>query len=183
LAGSGDWGAAPPRQTETCGNSTNSIQQLATIDNARDGNFQCLGLSLEAGSVKAIRLETHGSASDGQRVDQKQVKIDEFALAVVESSHGAVLDGVPGHDAIILQGQFSRPPRRAALVISYLYNGFTSEYRSCPITLDQAPDAGWALVNRFDQIVWHIVIRTRRIPVIGMFGIATLEGACTELGR
>jgi hypothetical protein len=180
--GPGNPAAEAGSQTETCRNSTNSIQQLATIDNARDGNYQCLGLSLEGGSVKAIRIETHNSRSDRDRTDAKEIKIDEFPLAVVESSHGAVLDGVPGHDAIILQGQFSRPPRTAVLVISYLYNGFTSEYRSCPVTLDQA-DVGWRLINRFDQIVWHIVVRTRRIPVIGMFGIANLEGVCTRLGQ
>jgi len=29
----------------------------------------------------------------------------------------------------------------------------------------------------------HIVVRTREIPVIGMFGIANLEGACTHHER
>jgi hypothetical protein len=91
--GPGNPAAAPGSQTETCRNSTKSIQQLATIDNARDGNYQC-----------------------------------------------------------------------------------------CPVTLDQA-DVGWRLINRFEQTVWHIVVRTRRIPVIGMFGIANLEGACTQLAQ
>jgi hypothetical protein len=96
------------------------------------------------GAVRAIRLETHSVADD----DRRQVEIAEFSLAVVESSHGAVLDGVPGDDAIVLQGHFPTPPGRAALTISYLYNGFTGDYRSCPMTLDQARDAGWRLVNR-----------------------------------
>jgi hypothetical protein len=181
--GPGNLAAPPGPQAETCANSTNSIQQLATIDNTSDGDFQCLGLSLEGGMVKAIRIETHSFTSDGRRADSEQVKTAEFLLAVVESSHGAVLDGVPGHDAIILKGHFPTPTGKAALVISYLYNGFTGEYRSCPMTLDRVPDVSWRLVNRFDQTVSHIVVKTRRIPVVGMFGIADLEGACTQLDR
>jgi hypothetical protein len=65
------------------------------------------------------------------------------------------------------------------LVTTFLYNGFTSEYRSCQITLDRTPNAGWRLVNRLDQTVSHIMVKTREIPLIGTFGIATLEGACT----
>jgi hypothetical protein len=175
----GDAIAAPVRLGRTCSHSTNSMQQLATIDNAADAKFQCLGLSLAGDRVTAIRLETHDFASNDGRAEQ--VKIAEFPLAVVESSHGAVLDGVPGHDAIILRGHFSRPEGKAELVTIYLYNGFTSEYRSCHITLDRAPGAGWRLVNRLNQIVSHIVVKTREIPVIGTFGIAKLEGACTRL--
>ncbi|MBV8167941.1 MAG: hypothetical protein JO021_14190, partial [Alphaproteobacteria bacterium] len=67
------------------------------------------------------------------------------------------------------------------LVASYLYNGFTSEYRSCPITLDRTPDEGWRLVNRFDQTISRIVVRTRELLVIP-YGIANLEGACTRHG-
>ncbi len=175
--------AAPVRLDRTCGHSTNSMQQLATIDNAGEAKFQCLGLFLEGDRVVAIRLETHDFASSDRRAVAEQVQIAEFPLAVVESSHGAVLDGVPGHDAIILRGHFSRPSGKAELVTIYLYNGFTSEYRSCRITLDRTPDAGWRLVNRLNQVVSHIVVRTREIPVIGTFGIANLEGACTQLDR
>jgi hypothetical protein len=177
----GDALAAPVRLDRACSHSTNSMQQLATIDNANDAKFQCLGLSLEGDRVTAFRLETHDFASNDRRAVVEQVKIAEFPLAVVESSHGAVLDGVPGHDAIILRGHFSRPADKAELVTVYLYNGFTSEYRSCRITLDKAPGAGWRLVNRLNQTVSRIIVRTREIPVIGMFGIANLEGACTQL--
>jgi hypothetical protein len=170
-------------KTETCANSTDSIQHLATVDDARGGNFQCLGLSLEGGRVKAIRLETHSFESEGPRAEPRQVKIAEFPLATVESSHGAVLDGVSGHDAIILRGHFPTPQGQTALVISYLYNGFTGEYRSCSIILDRGPNAGWRLSNSLHHTIGHIVVRTRRIPVLGMFGIANLEGACTQLDR
>jgi hypothetical protein len=171
---------AAPGHDRTCARSTNSMQQLATIDNADDAKFQCLGLSLEGDRITAIHLETHDFSSNARSEVVEQVKIAEFPLAVVESSRGAVLDGVPGHDAIILRGHFSRPPGRADLVTVYLYNGFTSEYRSCPITLDHAPDTGWRLVNRLNQTVSHIIVRTRQIPVVGTFGIANLEGACVD---
>jgi hypothetical protein len=170
--------AAPDRQDETCTNSSDSIQHLATIDTARDGSFQCLGLSLAGNAVKAIRVETHTLARTGWRPQAEQVTIAEFSVAVIESSHGAVLDGVPGHDAIILQGHFSTPPDTADLVTSYLYNGFTGEYRSCHISLARVPDDGWRLLDRFGQPISHIVVRTRQMPLIGMFGIANLDGAC-----
>jgi hypothetical protein len=171
--------AGPTPQTGICAASTASLKQLATIDNNRDGSFQCLGLSMAGDTAKGIRLETHSFLSTGDHTESEQVKIAEFSMAVVESSHGAVLDGVPGHDAIILQGHFSTPSGMATLVTSYLYNGFTGEYRSCRMTLVQAPDASWRLVDRFGRTVSHIVVRTREIPLIGAFGIANLDGACT----
>jgi hypothetical protein len=177
--GPGNPGAAPARSDETCTQSTESIRLLAMIDSTHEDKFQCLGLYLEGDTVKGIRLETHSFASAHRDPGSEQVEITEFAVAVVESSRGAVLDGVPGHDAIILQGHLSTAPVTAKLV--YLYNGITNEYRSCPITIDRGPDAGWRLVNRFNQTVSHIVVRTRRIPLVGPFGIAELEGACTPL--
>ena len=176
--------ASPPGlQNAACANSTTAMQQLATIDNAGDGSFQCLGLALDGDRVAAIRVETHHVSPTGQHAASDKIKIEEFPLAVVESRRGAVLDGVPGHDAIVLRGRFSKPSDKAELVTSYLYNGFTNEYRSCQITLDRAPNAGWRLVNRFNQIISHIVVRTREIPLIGTFGIADLEGACTPPDR
>jgi hypothetical protein len=176
--GPGSVFAAPSRQLRTCAHSTNSMQQLATIDDAGAGVFQCLGLSVEGDRIKAFRLETHDFASTDRHADEERIKVAEFPVAVVESSRGAVLDGVPGHDAIILRGRFSRPASRAELETAYLYNGFTNEYRSCRLTLDRVPDAGWRLVNRLNQTVSRIIVRTREIPVVGTFGIANLEGAC-----
>ena len=111
--------AAPVRLDRTCSHSTNSMQQLATIDNAADAKFQCLGLFLQGGQVTAIRLETHGFASNDRSAAVEQVNVAEFPLAVIESNHGAVLDGVPGHDAIILRGHFSQPTRKAELGTVY----------------------------------------------------------------
>jgi hypothetical protein len=135
---------------------------------------------VEHGTVVALRLETHHVPASGR---QAGVSIEEFPLAVVESSHGAVLDGVPGHDAIILRGHFPKAPAKVELMTTFLYNGFTNEYRSCPITLDREPNGGWRLLNRFNQIVSHIAVRTREMPVIGAFGIADLEGVCTPRER
>jgi hypothetical protein len=170
---------AAGRPAKTCASSTKSVKQLAMIDNASDDSFQCLGVALEGDKVTAIHLETHRFVSAGRQPEVEQIKVEEFSKAVVESSRGAVLDGIPGHDAIILQGRLSTPPGKSELVTSYLYNGFTGEYRSCPITLDRAPKTGWRLADRFDQTISHIVVRTRQIPLIGTFGISTLEGACT----
>jgi hypothetical protein len=170
--------ATPDRPGETCSNSTDSTRQLAVIEKSGDREFQCLGVSLDGDTIKAIRLETHSFPPAGRPADQAAIKIEEFPEAVIESSQGAVLDGVPGHDAIVLRGQFSTPPGKVELVASYLYNGFTSDYHSCQLAIDQTPDTGWRLVNHLDQTVSHIVIRTRQIPMFGVFGIANLEGAC-----
>jgi hypothetical protein len=177
--GPSDPTVVPGQPSETCARSTKLLKQLAMIDNTTDGSFQCLGVTLDGDTIKSIRVETHKFASPARSKDSERVKIEDFSQAVIESSHGAVLDGVPGHDAIILRGRLSASSGRSELVTTFLYNGFTSEYRSCQITLDRTPNAGWRLVNRLDQTVSHIMVKTREIPLIGTFGIATLEGACT----
>jgi hypothetical protein len=181
LAGSPVFGAnvTSSQPTEACANSTKSFKQLAMIDNASDGSFQCLGVTLNGETIKAIRVETHSFASPAREKATERVKIEDFSQAVIESRQGAVLDGVPGHDAIVLRGHFSALPGRSELVTSFLYNGFTSEYRSCAIALDRTPNVGWRLVNRFDQTISHIMVKTREIPLLGTFGISNLEGACT----
>jgi hypothetical protein len=175
--------AQPAQQPGTCSTSGNSVYPLVTIDNAGDGSFQCLGLSLDRGAVAGLRLETHHVAASGRQAAAMGVSINEFPLSVVESSQGAVLDGVPGHDAIVLRGHFPGSSGKVVLVASYLYNGFTDEYRSCLITLNREPNGGWRLLNRFNQTVSHIAVRTREMPLIGAFGIADLEGACTPRER
>jgi len=171
--------AAPESANPSCMNSTNSIKQLAVIDNSSDGIFQCLSVSLDGDTIRALRIETHKIGANDQGSDPDQIKIEEFSKAVVESPRGAVLDGVPGHDAIILRGHLAAPQGRSELVTSYLYNGFTGEYRHCQITLNRTPDKGWRLINQRDQVVSHIVVKTRQMPLLGTFGIANLEGACT----
>jgi hypothetical protein len=177
--GPSDPTAVPGQTTDACARSTKLLKQLVMIDNASDGSYQCLGVALDGDTVKAIRVETHSFASSARQKASERVKIEDFPQAVIESSHGAVLDGVPGHDAIILRGHIAPSSGRSQLVTTFLYNGFTSEYHSCQITLDRAPDTGWRLVNSLDQPISHIMVKTREIPLIGMFGIATLEGACS----
>jgi hypothetical protein len=175
--------AAGAEPVQVCARSTPSIQQLALIDGEGDGQFQCLAVSVPDDKVMALRVETHSFTTASGKPVTEHVKLMEFPRAVVESDRGAVLDGIPGHDAIVLRGHFSTPPDRTEFVISYLYNGFTGEYHSCQIALGWASDTGWRLVNRFDQTISHIVVRTRRIPMAGPFGIANLEGACTSRDR
>ncbi len=163
----------------TCGGSTSSLKQLVTIENDGAGSFQCLGLLLDGDAVKAIRLETHSFMGDSRHQRTERIVVTEFSASDLASHRGAVLDGVPGHDAIILQGSLARPPAKSELVTSYLYNGFTGEYRSCRLILDRAPGSGWRLANRDSRTISHIVVRTRDIPLIGAFGIADLEGACS----
>jgi hypothetical protein len=163
---------APDRPDLSCTRSTGSTRQLAMIDSSSDGGFRCLGVSLEGHTVKAIRLEAHRFAAS------RQIQVTEFSATAMESGLGAVLDGIPGHDAIILHGNFSTPSGRPELAISFLYNGLTGEYHTCQMSLDRTPESGWRLVNSLDQPVSHIVVRIRELPVVGMIGIADLEGAC-----
>jgi hypothetical protein len=177
--GLGRAAAVSGQPIDACANSTRLLKQLAVMDNASDGSFQCLGVLLAGDRVKAIRVETHSFASSARRKESEKIKIDEFSQAELESSHGAVLDGVPGHDAIILRGHFSESSGRSELVITFLYNGITAEYHSCQITLNGSPNTGWRLVNRLDQTISHIMVKTREIPLFGTFGISNLEGACS----
>jgi hypothetical protein len=162
-----------------CTRSTHSIRHLAMIDHTSDGGFQCLGVLVEGDVVKAIRLERHSfTAGPGQPATER-IGVVEYPATIVDSRRGAVIDGVPGYDAIVLRGRFARPPDRGELEISYLYNGLTGEYHSCPIELDRTPATGWQLVNRLDQPISLIAVRLRQLPVIGTVGIANLEGACS----
>jgi hypothetical protein len=159
-----------------CSNSTHSMRQLAMIDHTSDGGFQCLGVSVEGDTVQAIRLERHSFNPD---TGIEQIKIVEYPTTTVDSRRGAVIDGVPGHDAIVLRGHFSHPSGTGKLEISYLFNGITGEFRTCQMALGRTANAGWRLVNRLEQPISLIGVRIREVPVIGVVGIANLEGACS----
>jgi hypothetical protein len=45
--------------------------------------------------------------------------------------HGAVLDGRPGHDAVILRGRIAVRTTSAALTLEFLRDGLTNDYRYC----------------------------------------------------
>jgi hypothetical protein len=144
-----------------CSNSTHAMRQLAMIDHTSDGGFQCLGVSVEGDTVQAIRLERHSFSPD---TGIEQIKVVEYPATTVDSRRGAVIDGVPG---------------TGKLEISYLFNGITGEFRTCQMVLGRTANAGWRLVNRLEQPVSLIGVRIREVPVIGVVGIANLEGACS----
>jgi hypothetical protein len=162
-------------QNWACARSTDTVKQLAVIENSAEGTFQCLGLSLEGGTVRAIRLETHSYTSPPGHPDAGAWSSRIFLRSRQPVRFWTAFRPRAYH----LQGNLSTPFRKKRLVTSYLYNGFTGEYRSCEIALDRVPDAGWRLVNRFDQTISHIVVKTRQMPLIGDFGIASLDGACS----
>lgn len=165
---------APAMTKQACSTSTHSIRQLAMIDHTSDGGFQCIGVFVEGETVKAIRLEKHSFAAASGQPQQERIRVVEFPVTTLDSSQGAVIDGIPGHDAIVLHGH---PADKGELVISYLYNGLTGEFHNCRIVLDRS-STGWRLVNRLDQPVSLIGVRIRQIPFIGVVGIDNLEGAC-----
>jgi hypothetical protein len=165
-------------QETACAADSPTLHQLAQIFNSRDDGFQCLGIAIAGHTITAIRFETH--ASSREPAGTKAIRVSEFPVSLIESRNGAVLDGRPGHKAIILQGRFARPSTSAELVIRYLYNGITSEYRQCAITIDQSADADWHLVNALHQTVTRIFVRTWALPLIGTAGIADLEGVCSR---
>ncbi|MGH7088626.1 MAG: hypothetical protein ACREFQ_06970 [Stellaceae bacterium] len=154
-----------------------SVRQLAEIVNSRDDAHQCLGITVAGGAITSVRFENHvasGAVAEGA----PPVKVTDYPVALIESQHGAVLDGRAGHDAVILKGHFSPMGTSATLMIRYLYNGLTGEYRQCRVSIDRSGDSGWHLWNALHQMVERIVVRTWALPLVGTAGIATLEGAC-----
>jgi hypothetical protein len=154
-----------------------SVRQLAQIVNSRDDAHQCLGITVADGAITSVRFENH-VASGAVAKGVPPVEVTDYPVALIESQHGVVLDGRAGHDAVILKGQFSPKGNSAALVIRYLYNGITGEYRQCSVSIDRSGDSGWHLWNALHQMVDKIVVRTWALPLVGTAGIATLEGAC-----
>jgi hypothetical protein len=151
-----------------------SAQLLATVVNTRDSQVHCLGLDVDAQrNITDIRIESHDGNDAGGGVRLKRVPV-----ATVASAYGAVLDGKPGHDALILQGPIKAATRSARLVIRYLHNGITGEFRSCAVKLDQNAAGDWTLVDAQDRVVSRIVVKTWKVPILGTVGIDTLEGAC-----
>jgi hypothetical protein len=172
-------GGATGTGVAACEANTGSVQQLAEIFNTRDRNFQCLGVKVDGNALRALRVESHKLVGT-EAAPVENVSVDEFPVAEIESRRGAVLDGTKGHDAVIVKGSVSPADGDVELETRYLYNGLTGEYRSCRVKLDHSAPA-WRLINRFNETVSRIVIKTRRVPVLGTIGIAALEGACTPV--
>src|SRR5262249_13763503 len=95
------------RMAADCATGSASVQPLAKIVNTRDASFDCVGLSLdERANIRAVRFEKHEPSppAGGAGNVIALVHVREFTPTEISSSRGAVLDGVPGHDALTLQG-------------------------------------------------------------------------------
>jgi hypothetical protein len=127
-------------------------------------------------------FETHDAALDraSPSPGSRDVHVRDFSLAEIASPHGAVLDGVPGHDAVMLQGDIPPAATAASLAVTFLYNGITGESRECSITLDRRQETSWHLMNSRNQDVSLIVVKTWALPIIGTVGIETLQGICAN---
>jgi hypothetical protein len=168
----------PRLPANACSAAAESIKPLAEIRNTRDPNFDCLGLAVGHGSIRALHIEAHRFSTEGGRDQVEQVKTIEFAPADIERDAGVVLDGIPGHDAIILRGKFSANHRYAELETSFLYNGLTGEYHRCAVKIDGSGESNWRLVDAANKPIEQIVIRTWQLPLLGIVGIETLDGVC-----
>jgi len=164
-----------------CSPSSQSVQQIAKITNTRNRNFHCLGVALDSRSnIVAIRFETHEFDADRESRTgiQRDVKIHDFMPQDIASAKGVVLDGRPGHDAVILQGNIVGGRSSERLVVKFLYNGLTDQFRECRVGLKRSGDAGWHLVDGEDRPVPLVVVETWSLPLIGTVGIRTLQGLC-----
>jgi len=172
-----------PAMSNDCSSSSGQVQHLAKVVNTRDDNYHCLGVSVDAeANISGIRFETHDVIADraNPTPDLREVRVRDFSLAEISSQHGAVLDGVPGHDAVVLQGDIPPEAAAASLAVRFLYNGITGESRECSITLNRGLKQNWRLTNSHRQKVSLIVVKTWALPVIGTVGIETLQGICAN---
>jgi hypothetical protein len=169
-------------EDRACAARTATIHPLAVVRNTRNRDFSCLGLIVDAGAMPvAIRFEVHHRRPPaGDRQPSPQIEVKEFDRDLIASSKGAVLDGQPGHDAVILQGALPGRAGAAPLAVRYLYNGITGEWRQCGITLRLGAERHWQLANAVYETVPEVLVRTWSLPVLGTAGIETLDGICTR---
>jgi hypothetical protein len=173
--------AGDSRMAESCARGSASLQPLATIINTRDASFDCVGVSLDdRANILAIRFEKHERG--GTRGPAGDIHVLEFTPAELASDHGAVLDGVPGHDAVLLKGIVSPAQSTVPLVLSFLHNGFTGEYRGCDTALMRGPDDRWHLLDAQQRPVSLVIVKTWGLPLVGTVGIETVEGICSAQG-
>lgn len=166
---------------QACPAGTATLHPLAVIRNTRDHDFSCLALVVDEGATPlAVRFEVHHElGAKDRRALTAPIEVKQFDRAVIASAKGAVIDGQPGHDAVVLQGMLPGPTGAATLAVRYLYNGITGEWRQCGITLRLGAERRWQLENAAHETVPEVVVRTWSLPVVGTAGIATLDGICT----
>lgn len=185
MAGVAAGRASDTSMAESCGPGSAAVQPLAKIINTRDASFDCVGVSLDDhADIRAIHFEKHEADPLHGAVGEAaaDVHVREFTLAELASEHGAVLDGVPGHDAVLLRGVVKPAQPNVPLVLSFLYNGLTGEYRGCDTALLRGPDQKWHLLDAQRRPVSLIVIKTWGLPMIGTVGIETVQGICSAVG-
>ncbi|HEV2549020.1 MAG TPA: hypothetical protein VGU20_16890 [Stellaceae bacterium] len=170
-------GAAPAGARDpvgaACGTASPELQPLAKVVNTRDTTYHCLGVSVDAhAEIVAIRFETHSAAEAGG------ARVRSFTPDEIARTQGVVLDGTPGHDAVILQGDIVAGQPSTTLHLKFLHNGITGEFYQCAVTLDHTEGAPWRLGNRRPDAFPVVVVRTWAMPFFGTVGIDTVEGIC-----
>ena len=156
-----------------CRGTSGAVQSLATIVNTYGRDYQCLGVVMDAGAnIIAIRFESHRpDGNDSSR---------DFSPAEVASDRGAVLDGRPGHDAVILRGRIAAGTNSAALTLDFLRNGLTGDYAHCGFSLDRDADNRWHLFDARGRPESLIVVETWSLPLVGTVGIDDVRGLCAD---
>jgi len=170
------WPAASARSDgnsrHDCAVASPGMQQLATIENTRDSSYNCLGLSVDSrANIVGIRFERHA-------IEAASPSVREFTPAEIGAGQGVVLDGTPGHAAVLLRGPISAGTSFASLVVSYLHNGIAGEFRECTVALQRDEAHRWRLIDAERKPISHILVRTWALPILGTVGIDTLQGAC-----
>ena len=168
---------APARAREAaggaCERASPELQPLAKVVNTRDLTYHCLGVSVDArAEITAIRFETHAPAEAGI------ARVRSFTPDEIARTQGVVLDGTPGHDAVILQGDIIPGQPRTTLQLKFLHNGITGEFYQCAVTLDRTAGTPWRLANARPGTFPVVVVRTWAVPLFGTIGIDTVEGIC-----
>jgi hypothetical protein len=171
-------GAAPAGARDTAGSACEmaspELQPLAKVVNTRDTTYHCLGVSVDArAEITAVRFETHAAAETGV------AQVRSFTPHEIARTQGVVLDGTPGHDAVILQGDIVPGRPSTTLHLKFLHNGITGEFYQCAVTLDRAEGAPWRLANARREAFPVVVVRTWAVPLFGTIGIDTVEGICS----
>lgn len=156
-----------------CESASPERQPLAKIVNTRDDTYHCLSVSVDAhAEITALRFETYALADAGL------ARVRSFTRDEIAQTNGVVLDGAPGHDAVILQGDIVPGQTSTTLTLRFLHNGITGEFHQCAVTIDHAQGAPWRLANARQNALPLVVVRTWAVPLFGTIGIDTVEGIC-----
>ena len=129
--------------------------------------------------VQAALAQGHAVTAFARSPDRLQVQHEELARVAGDfHDRASVAAAVPGHDAVILQGDIVEGRSSDQLVVKFLYNGLTDQFRECRVALKRGRDIGWHLVNAENRSVPLVVVETWSLPLVGTVGIKTLQGLC-----